>query len=179
MVSGDGSMVTITGTILDVPIFNQRNTPTIDTPAGQNNNLCWATAASMWAAFILEDEEDRTEYIVRLILDTPYGPIPNIANSWQSTNTLGLGITDSQRQRGRILTMEQIQETIGDGRPFGVLHTDPTRAGHWVLGVGYIEIPGQDPRVVYIDPMGGYIRSRTFDEFNSMPGNRNWSMTAQ
>lgn len=84
-----------------------------------------------------------------------------------------LGIKTGQSQRRGILTEKQIQETIDDGKPFGVLYGSFYKdsngtfqwSGHWGVGTGYASAPGHDSLVVSNDPAGGVQRIQTYDDF--------------
>jgi len=194
-VRSDGSIGTtapITGTILDVPAFSQFDTPVIR--LGNPNEphlLCWATTAAMVDAFLREDMVDRTGEIARSIQRLPANAtVINRANSWPDAIFLGRDVGFVGQSSG-ILTMDQIRERINPadgspGLPFAVLHNQPGSGpviGHWTLGIGYIYVPGSGLKVVYVDPAGGNILTRTYEDFLSKPvsggPNRDWSMTVQ
>jgi len=130
----------------------------------------------MWAAFLLEGDIDGTLEIAQHVMGSEVVSEYNCPFSWASTNHAGLDIAERQVQSYGNLTMQEIKDTIGDGSHFGVFYRNET-SGHWILGIGYVYVPGQGYRVVSIDPWGGVQSSRTYDDFQTLPDGRVWAWT--
>ena len=169
--------------ILDVPFFNQNDTPTT-----KANNLCWATSTAMIVAFYLEDEVDRTLDIALHVANST-GTYYNQPRRWVSSDNVGIdGITLRQRQSPGTLTEREIRAEIAAENPFGVLYRgyiiqydgskDEKKSGHWVVVTGY-RIEDGNFYVVYNDPLNDGPNERSFDDFGEDQFGREWLWTAR
>ena len=165
----------VTGTVLNVPVFNQYD---IDT-GGQPNMLCWATSIAMIAAFHSEEDIGNQTLAIAIAIR---GEDFNRATSPISTNDprlAFLGVTQEQTIEPRQLTMTEIQTVIGSGQPFRAsFRGEEGDVGHVVVGIGYAHAPGHGMFVVSNEPSGGRQVVQTFDNFQTLPGNRGWWRTA-
>lgn len=166
----------VTGGGLRVPIYNQLLTE----PTDNTNNLCWATSTAMVASFILGDTTDRTLVIAQAITGQTNVTGYNQPWCWVSTNddVLGLDITVGQIQSSGRLNMAEIIETINQGNPFGVLYNDGV-SGHWIVGIGFINVQGGGQFVISNDPWGGVQRIQNYNDFLTLPDGRPWAETAR
>ena len=169
----------VSGTILGVPLYCQKNTY----PNGDNNQLCWATSQAMIASYYLNDNIDRTQSIAsytRANIEYFWGyPISyNEPFKWVSSDRLNIGIDKRQVQEPGMISFMNIEKTIDSGDPFGVLYRNSS-SGHWKVGIGYASAKGHSPLVVSNDPWNGTQNIQSYDDFQNLPDGRSWTYTAR
>jgi len=162
----------ISGSILDVPIFDQ-----LDTPVGVDGSvLCWATCISMYIAYELGDQIDRKLAVAMVVYDSTDPEVYAQGGHWISTNKLPklsemYGLKMEQNERKKVtLSEQQIWAQINNrSKPFVIAYTrfdekgDPAMS-HVVMGVGYASAVGHEGLVITNDPAGGIQRIQTYSD---------------
>ncbi len=156
----------VSGTVLDVPVYNQLNTN-----VGDENNLCWATCAAMIISYQLGDQIDRTLEIAAKVASSNNIEDYNVAREWVSTATLGMGSTKGQEEHTGAIPLTAINAGIDAKTPVALLYSGVVEfgegrrySGHYCLAVGYAKAKGHNAVYLINDPFGGVQRLQTEQE---------------